>query len=161
MIRYIDGPEVRFTVNDAIYLDAQFVTGECFEMLEPRCLFPISGQQKYITLLDGEGSQVAVIRNLEGLLPDAREAVESALHEYYMMPRILRFISMTDKFKIWIWTAETDRGVVCFEIRNHIASVKALYDGRILIKDGNDNRYEIPDINMLDKKSRRLLTPKI
>ena len=87
--------------------------------------------------------------------------IENALNEYYMIPRITRFIKMTEKFQIWIWTAETDQGIISFEIRNHIASIKPLYDGRVLIKDGNDNRYEIPDYRKLDKKSRKMLLPKL
>ena len=78
-----------------------------------------------------------------------------------MIPRITKFISMTEKFKIWMWTAETDRGVITFEIRNHIASIKPLYDGRVLIKDANDNRYEIPDYRLLDKESQKMLIPKL
>lgn len=161
MIRYIEGPEVRLTVNDTIFLNVEFADGDRFEMLEPHCLFPISGRNKYIALLDGEGEQVAIIRDLTQLMEASREALESCLREYYMMPRIKRFIKMSEKFKIWMWTCETDRGIITFEIRNHITAVKPLYDGRILIKDGNDNRYEIPDINQLDKKSRKMLAPKI
>ncbi|MBQ3087682.1 MAG: DUF1854 domain-containing protein [Clostridia bacterium] len=161
MIHFIEGPEVKLTVNDGIFLDVEFATGESFEMLEPHCLFPISGRNKYIVLLDSEGEQVAIIRDIEQLLPASKEALESCLKEYYMMPRILRFIEMSEKFKIWMWTCETDRGIITFEIRNHITAVKPLYDGRILIKDANDNRYEIPDINQLDKKSRKMLAPKI
>ena len=68
---------------------------------------------------------------------------------------------MSEKYQIWIWTVETDHGIISFEIRNHIVSVKPLYDGRVLIKDADDNRYEVPDINKLDKRSRRMLEPKL
>ena len=86
--------------------------------------------------------------------------VEDCLREYYMIPRITKFIKMREKFSIWMWTVETDRGVCTFEIRNHLTAIKPLYDGRVLIKDANDNRYEIPDIKKLDKRSRRMLNPK-
>ena len=98
---------------------------------------------------------------MENLPEESRSALTKALDEYYMIPKILRFIKMTEKFKIWMWTAETDRGIITFEIRNHIASVKPLYDGRVLIRDANDNRYEIPDYRKLDKKSKAMLMPKL
>ena len=162
MITYIDGPEVRITENDGIFIDVDFFhTKEKKTCLEPRRLFPRSGLTRYITLLDEEGEQVAVIRNIDTLLPESKAVLENALNEYYMIPRILRFIKMTEKFKIWMWTAETDKGEITFEIRNHIASVKPLYDGRVLIKDVNDNRYEIPDYRKLDKKSIKMLLPKL
>ena len=162
MITYIDGPEVRITQRDGIFVDAEFYhTKETKTGLEPRRLFPRSGGNRYVALLDEDGEQVAVIRNVDSLLPGSREALQSALDEYYMIPRITRFIKMTEKFKIWMWTAETDKGVITFEIRNHIASVKPLYDGRVLIKDANDNRYEIPDYRQLDKNSQKMLLPKL
>ena len=142
-------------------LDAEFYSGEKFEGLELHRMFPITGLSRYISLIDSEGEEIAVIRNIDNLLPESKEAVEQCLDEYYMIPRIKRFIKMREKFLIWMWTVETDRGICTFEIRNHLTAVKPLYDGRILIKDANDNRYEIPDVRKLDKKSCKMIDPKI
>lgn len=162
MLRYVDGNEIKITENDGIFVDAEFFgSDEKLTGLEVHRLFPKSGGNKYLVLLDDEGNQVAVIRDIESLMPESKQVVLNALEEYYMIPRITRFISMTDKFKIWIWTAETDRGIISFEIRNHIASIKPLYDGRVLIKDANDNRYEIPDYSKLDRRSQKMLDPKL
>lgn len=162
MITYIDGPEIKITENDGIFVDAEFFyTKEKITGLEPRRLFPRSSLDRYIALMNSEGEQIAVIRNIDNLMKESAEVLKKALEEYYMIPKILRFIKMTEKFKIWMWTAETDRGIITFEIRNHIASVKPLYDGRVLIKDANDNRYEIPDYRKLDKKSKKMLMPKL
>ena len=161
MPRYVYGNQVRFTVKDRIFLDTEFYSGEKFEALEPRRLFPVSGGNKYIALLDENGNNVAVIRDLDAFPQEEKEKVLSALEEFYNMPRILRFIKMTEKYRIWMWTAETDKGVITFEIRNHLTAVKPLFDGRILIKDANDNRYEIPKFDDLDKKSKKMLFPKL
>lgn len=161
MPKYIEGPEVRFTVNDVVFVDAEFYTGEKFTELEPRRMFPVTGLRKYIALMDTEGNEVAIIRDIDDLMPESKEVIEKCLDEYYMIPRITRFIKMSEKFKIWMWTAETDKGIFTFEIRNHITAIKPLYDNRILIKDANDNRYEIPDYTKLDKKSQKMIMPKI
>ncbi len=161
MPRYIEGPEVRLTENDKIFVDAEFYTGEIFTELELHRMFPITGLTKYIALLDSEGNEIAVIRDINDLVPESREVVENCLREYYMIPRITKFIKMSEKFKIWMWTAETDKGICTFEIRNHLTAIKPLYDGRVLIKDANDNRYEIPDVNTLDKHSKKLILPKL
>lgn len=159
--RYIDGHEARITVNDGIFVDVEFYDGVKIEMLEPKRLFPISGLTKYITLLDSEGNEAAIIRNVDNLLPESRATVLRCLEEYYMIPKITRLINRTEKFRIWLWTVETDRGIHTFEIINHIISIKTLYDGRILIKDASDNRYEIPDISALDRRSQKLIKPDI
>lgn len=162
MLKYIDGPEVKLTVNDKIFIDAEFYgSDEKLTGLEPHRLFPISGLSKYISLLDSEGNERAIIRNIDNLLPESKAALQSALDEYYMIPRITKFIKRYEKFSIWMWTVETDKGVYTFEIRNSLTAIKTLYDGRILIKDGNDNRYEIPDLYKLDKRSIKMLLPDI
>ena len=161
MPRYIEGPEVRLTENDKIFVDAEFYTGEKFYELELHRMFPITGLTKYIALMDSECNEIAVIRDINDLLPESREVVENCLREYSMIPRITKFIKMSERFKIWMWTAETDKGICTFEIRNHLTAIKPLYDGRVLIKDANDNRYEIPDVNVLDKKSKKLILPKL
>jgi len=162
VITYIDGPEIKITENDGIFIDAEFFhTGEKLTGLEVHRLFPMSGGNKYLVLLDEDGEQKAVIRNADNLMPESKKVVLRALDEYYMMPRITRITKMTEKFLIWMWSVETDRGPITFEIRNHLASVKPLYDGRVLIKDANDNRYEIPDLKKLDIKSQRLIGPKL
>ena len=161
MPNYIDGPEIRITENDKIFVDAEFYNGEKFTELELHRMFPITGLDRYIALMDSEGNEIAVIRNIDDLTPDSRKVVKKCLNEYYMMPRITRFIEMSERFKIWMWTAETDKGTCTFEIRNHLTAIKPLYDGRVLIKDANDNRYEIPDVNKLDKRSQQMILPKL
>jgi len=161
ILRYIDSHEARITENDGILVDVEFFGGETLTGLEPRRLFPVSGLDKYITLLDGEGTQRAIVRDISRLLPESRAVLERSLQEYYMIPRILRFIRMSENFKIWMWTVETDRGEYTFEVRDHNNTVKQLFDGRVLIKDASDNRYEIPNINALDSRSRRMILPNL
>ena len=162
ILRYIDSTEARITENDGILVDVEFFAdNEKLIGLEPRRLFPVSGLDKYITLLDSEGVERAIVRDISQLLPESRAALENSLMEYYMIPRILRFVKMSENFKIWMWTVETDRGEYTFEVRDHINAVRALFDGRVLIKDASDNRYEIPNINALDARSRRMIMPNL
>ena len=88
MPRYIEGPEVRLTENDKIFVDAEFYSGEKFYELELHRMFPITGLTKYIALMDSEGNEIAVIRDINDLMPESREVVENCLREYYMIPRI-------------------------------------------------------------------------
>ena len=162
ILRYIDSTEARITENDGILVDVEFFeNGEKLIGLEPRRLFPVSGLDKYITLLDGEGVEQAIVRDISRLMPESCAVLEKSLQEYYMIPRILRFIKMSENFKIWMWTVETDRGEYTFEIRDHNNTIKQLFDGRVLIKDASDNRYEIPNIDALDSKSRKMILPNL
>ncbi len=156
---FINGNEIRLTVKDKIFVDVEFYTGEKYYDLEPRRLFPVSGLTKYITLLDSEGEEQFIIRQISNMEPEQAEMLVGCLEEYYRIPKITRLVSRSEKFKIWLWNVETDRGDYTFEIINHLQSMKLFYDKRILIKDANDNRYEIPNVYELDKHSQKLIMP--
>lgn len=160
-VNYIDGNEVKIQQHDRIFVDLEFFNGIKETGLEPHRLFPTSGLLKYISLLDEDGNVKYIIHDVERLLPESKDAMLAALNEYYMIPKIKRLIKRTEKFLIWMWTVETDKGITTFEIINSYTAIKVLYDGRILIKDSNDNRYEIPDLNKLDKHSIKLILPDV
>lgn len=131
--------------------------GRCFENLEPIRLFPVSGITKYISLTDENGKEVAIIRDLDHLMPDSAEAVRKCLESYYIVPKIKKILSRVEKYGNITWTVDTDRGRHSFSILNTSIDIKTLYDGRILVRDSNDNRYEIEDVHKLDKDSLNLL----
>ena len=158
---YIDGDEVRITKRDFCCVDVEFYSGQKLEKLEPRRLFPVSGLTKYITLLDENGKEQAIIRNVDALMPDSKNVIKECLQEYYLVPKILKLIDINEKFGMLKWTVETDRGTHTFEIRNRHSDIKMLYDGRVLVKDSNDNRYEITDYKSLDKHSLSLLSSEL
>ncbi len=151
--QYIDSDEVRITRGNAYTVNLEFYDGRKYEDVEVRSLFPISGPRRYITMLDSEGKEIAVIRNLDTLMKESKEAVEDALREYYLIPKISRILDREEKYGILKWTVETDRGIRSFDIRNRQSDIKTIYGNRVLIKDSDDNRYEIPDWEQLDIKS--------
>ena len=153
----IKGDEVRSVRKDSTTVDAIFFDGNVLENLEPRRLFPVSGGNKYITLLDKDNKEQAVIRDVDALIPESREIILACLSEYYMIPRILKVLDRTEKFGILKWTVETERGTAEFTIQNRHNDIKIFYDGRVLVRDSNDNRYEIPDYRTLDRHSLKLL----
>jgi len=154
---YIDGDTAKFTRKDICLVDMELYTGEIVEDLEPRRLFPISGRMKYITLLDKDGKEHAIIRDVDKLMPESKQVILDCLREYYLIPKITALLDRSEKYGILKWTVDTDRGVQQLRIRNRNADIKLLYDGRILVRDSNDNRYEIPDFRKLDRKSQQLL----
>ena len=154
MAFFIDGPEARIIRTDDTLVELQIYQGETYEDLEPRRLFPLSGLNRYITLLDADQKEKAIIRNLDHLDPDSRAAIQACLDEYYMIPKILSMVDITEKFGVLTWTCVTDHGPRSFRIRNRHSDIKMLYDGRVLVRDSNDNLYEIENINDMDKHAR-------
>jgi len=154
---YIEYDMARFTRKDITHVDMEIYDGRKFENLEPHRLFPLSGLEKYITLLDEEGVEQAIIRDIRTLPEAERRIIEDCLEEYYLIPRVTKVLECREKFGLLTIDVETDRGPALIQIRNVIHGLKLLYGTRVLIRDNNDNRYEIPDLNQLDKKSRQLI----
>jgi len=154
---YIENDMARFTRKSITLVDVELYDGRKFENLEPRRLFPLSGLDKYITLLDEEGYEKAVIRDIRTLPPNERATIEDCLREYYLIPKVSKINECKEKYGVLSIDVETDRGSAIIEIRNILHGLKLIYGGRVLIRDNNDNRYEIPDLNKLDKRSRQLI----
>lgn len=154
---YIEFDMARFIRKDITHVDMELFDGRKFENLEPRRLFPLSGMEKYITLLDEEGIERAIIRDMRTLPPNERKTIESCLEEYYLIPKVTKINLCEEKYGVVTIDAETDRGHAIIEIRNILHGMKLLYNSRVLLRDGNDNRYEIPDLSKLDKHSIALI----
>ena len=154
---YIDKYVGTLERTDLYLVKLTMKDGTVYEDLEPRRLFPLSGLDKYITLLDEEGIEKAVIRDLTTLPPQEREIIESCLAESYLIPKVTKIYGYKEKYGILTLDTETDRGPAQIEIRNLLYGLKLVYGKRVLMRDSSDNRFEIPDIDALDKQSRQNL----
>ena len=121
-------------------------------------MFPISRIDQYITLLDEDGKEVAIIRNFQNLDEESAKIVQQSIDDYYLVPNILRIYSVIEKSGTLVWETETNRGFKRLEIRDRNHDVKVYKDGRLRIRDADDNRYIIEDYQKLDKHSKYLLT---
>lgn len=147
----------RVTKAENNLVDVTREGGEVFHALEPRRLFPVSRNDQYITLLDAEGAEAAVIRSLSDLDGTSRQVISRSLDDYYLVPHILRILSVTDKYGNLHWEVETDRGIKGFDIRNRNHDIKAYPSGYVRVRDADDNRYIIDDYKKMDRHSRNFL----
>ncbi len=157
--RYV-GKEAEFKRNGFVLVDMQ-LDGTVIEALSPRRLFPTSDKTHYISLLDEDGKEMAIIRDLNELSEESRSAIDEVLREYYIVPKITAVLAINDKGGSMRWTVMTDRGECSFQIKSRITDIKPLNGGRVLFRDASDNRYEIEDWTKLDKHSRHLLNSQI
>lgn len=132
-------------------------SGERFEMLEPRRLFPVSRSEVYITLLNEDGVETALIKALTDLDTESCKVVKASLDDYYLVPHITKIISTEEKYGTLRWVVETDRGIKNFDIRNRNHDVKMFRDGKVRVRDSDDNRYIIDDYTKLDSHSKAKL----
>ena len=165
-IRFFSGKKIRIEPGSmGVYLNIWLPDDTEYTDVEPRRYFPISGETKYISIIkmaeDSKGKmqeeELLIIKDLDNLDEASRVAIAESLDRFYMIPKIIdikEFKRINDDLQ---WTVLTDRGIVNFDIRDKYSSIKQLPDGRILVKDSSDNRYEISDISTLSKKPRSMV----
>ena len=154
---FLKGNDVAITLGEDMKLNICLKTGEKFEKLQPKRLFPVSAKQRYISLIDEERKEVAIITDATKLDEQSYKALEQSLSDYYILPKIQKVNFISWKHGTLTVIAVTDYGECTFKVRSRPQNIKRLADGRVLIRDINDNRYEIIDSSKMDKKTIELM----
>ena len=155
-----DKDSAKIERTDLYLVKVTLYNGKVIENLEPRKLFPFTDTNKFITLLDEKEYEVGLILDLDFLDDGSRKAIEECFGEFYMIPKIYKINSVYDKFGSLKFNVDSDRGTIEFSVRNRHSDIKKLHGtDRIIMRDSNDNRYEIPEYTALDAKSKKLRFP--
>jgi len=71
----------------------------------------------------------------------------------YYAPVLRSIISLRDRYGYAYCTARTDTGEISFTLRDASRSILKVDEHRVVITDIDGNRYDIPDIEALDRGS--------
>jgi len=126
-----------------------------------RSCFPVSKEQVYLSARDAsdeEQPELGIIEDWTQLREQDRQAVAAELSLHYFVPKIKRVCKIKDELGFLYWTVDTDKGAKEFVMRNNIIRyAREVSPGHWLLIDVNEARYEISDINALDRHSQRLV----
>ena len=141
-----------------LYLDefddlALDLCGDIHLRIRVQRAFPLNAPTQFIALQTSEGEEIGMVRDMVDLDAKSYEALEIALEQAYFMPRILKVNSVASHFHIPTWDVETDRGHRVFEIPSSRRDVRVIDESRVLLRDADGNRYEIPNYHRLDPES--------
>lgn len=98
--------------------------------------------------------EVALITNLTALSAEAKQILDDHRLHHDFTCKILKVNSLAHQFGAAFWEVETDKGMRQFVIRGTTEHVRWLDDDRLLITDVHGNRFEIPSLNGLDRRSQ-------
>ncbi len=155
-LKYLD-KTAKIEMTDVYYVDLTLADGTVYHNVELRRLFPISDKYNYISLLDKDEHEIAMIRSLDDITPDSAAAIKACFYDYYRIPKIQKITECDDATGMLKMTVDTDHGEATFRIRNRHSDMKIYPGDRVIIRDSNDNRYEIEDLSKLDRKSWLLI----
>ncbi len=159
---YLDPARVRFAYEgeNLTFTDAG---GTFYPRVTLRRCFPLSAKDRDILVHSpaeeiDRGQEIGIIADVEDLDPDSAQAVQRELRLHYFVPAIRQILNIREEFGFLYWSVDTDRGQKEFIMRDSpIGSVRKVSEGRWLVIDINQTRYEVFDINVLDERSQELL----
>ena len=111
--------------------------------------FPFDFPYAYISVLDGDSKEIGIIADVDALGPEAAALLREELDRKYFTP----VMSVKDKFGYSYWKVRTDEGEMEFTMRDTFSNLLKVGGTRIFATDIDGNRFEIPDIEALDRKS--------
>lgn len=114
--------------------------------------FPFEYKYNYITVLDENMKEIGILSSCDDF-GEQSQILKDELDRRYYMPKIHNIIKMKEKMGFTNWTVETDYGKITFSVKDTYKNMVKLPKGRCIITDVDGNRYEIPKLSDLDKKS--------
>ncbi len=119
--------------------------------------FPFDMPYEYISVLDKDKKEIGFIRSLDDFDEPERTLLKNELETKYYTPIIKRIIAVKERYGFSYWKCECEFGEKSFTLRDTFRSIIKAHtnDGRerIYIVDIDGNRYEIPDVEKLDRVS--------
>jgi len=159
VLRYLDPEEVKLFKSEEGRL--RLVINNELSILAPRFLrvCPLNDPDRYISIREHEpgGKEIGILRNWHKLEPESRELLCAELDRRYIYPILKSILSVQDIYGTKICDFETDRGVREVTLRDIRDNIVYIGTNRILITDAEGNRYDIPNLDALDRSSRTLL----
>lgn len=129
---------------------------ECMGQIIVRLAFPFESKEEYLILTDEEGKDLGIIEKLSERSEEEQKALRREVEMRYFMPVIRSIDSIVEKYGSSVWKVRTDAGVFDFSVRDTYKSLIHL-GKRMIVTDGDGNRYEIPDVTALSRKDRKKL----
>ena len=121
------------------------------------CAAPLSQPDRYICLLDEKNEVICTIEDPFDLDAASQRIVKEEIEQRYMTAIIKRVDSLKSEFGVSYWEVETDRGNREFVVRNVSENAQWITDRRLLLIDVDGNRFEISNLEVMDKRSRGLI----
>ncbi len=120
----------------------------------PSYAFPLSFTEGYVALSDGQGEELGMVRSLLEFSPSQRELLQKELDRRYYCPKIRKILSVKVKAGLALWNCVDARGnKLNITVKDAYKSMIRVDERRVFLVDRDGARYEIEDLEALDKKS--------
>ena len=130
--------------------------GSVHEGVVPVRAFPLQAPEQFVAFMSVEGKEIAWVDELSALPQDVRDLITQEIGSREMMPTIERIISVSTLSTPSTWDIVTDRGATKLILKGE-EDIRRLTNSTLIITDSHGLRFILPDMQALDKNSRRIL----
>ena len=130
--------------------------GQQYVGVAPVRAFPIQAPDESISLMTGDGKEVAWIPLLVALPAATRALLEEELQGREFMPEIRAIRSVSSYATPSTWQVSTDRGDTSFVLRGE-EDIRRISADTLLISDSHGIHFLLRDLHGLDRQSRKIL----
>ena len=107
----------------------------------------------FISVRNKKGDEIGIIKSITDFEKEIQKMLKRELDWVYYCPDIMNIKNISDEFGYSYWEVETDQGDKKFTTRGGSQALTPITEKRILMIDVDGNRYQISDIDNLDRKS--------
>ena len=120
-----------------------------------RRAFPFDTLWEFISVLNEDEDELGIVRDLDLFEEDERKILREELERRYYSPKILKILSFKERYGFSYWRVETAEGEMRFTLHDTYKNLVHISEKRVILLDVDGNRFEIPDVTALDRKSYR------
>ncbi len=157
-IGLLDPSKLEFFRSGGAFTGLRY-NGQTYPRISLRRVLPTQKPEEYISVADPENKEIGILRSIEELSPQQAALVREELDRRYYCPTIRAVKSVHDKLGYVYMELDLGGFVKQCAIRDVNKNIRLLDEDRLIIFDVDGNRYYIPSLSALDKKSRHRLEP--
>jgi hypothetical protein len=117
---------------------------------------PLTKPSRYISLQTDEGEELGLIPDMDELEPASRALLERDLELYYLKAKVQTIHQVETKNGLISFDLVTDLGERRIHVRDR-QQIRMIAGGTVILTDIHGGKYEVPPLDELDEKSRRLI----
>lgn len=128
-----------------------------YPTVKPVWAAPQSHPKRFLGLLDSKDAEIVTIADPNALPAESLANVLEELSRRYLTAEIVRIDSAKVEFGATYWHVTTDRGETDFVTQSLQENAVWISAKHLLLIDVDGNRFEIPNVEALDTKSKKTL----
>ena len=115
--------------------------------------FPFELREEFISVLNEDQQEIGIIRRLKEFPTETYDLLATELNRRYYAPVIKSILHVKERYGFSYWKVRTEEGDISFTLHDTFRSIIRASDQRLVFLDVDGNRFEIPNVETLDRKS--------